>query len=149
MDVFHFQLQEPSLHIPVTVLLFIHSLTLSILAQHTHYSAHTQTASHCISHLFSIRICSLFIIIVVVSEPVPPPPFFTISIPHSVLSRYIGALSIPRGRPPSGEAHFLILELPERQRVTGLGRPTKNVANAQPPSCLQEVDSRPFVFSFY
>ncbi|TNN45483.1 hypothetical protein EYF80_044342 [Liparis tanakae] len=70
---------------------------------------------------------SLFIIIVIVSvsQTVTPPLSFSISIPHSVLSRYIGGLSIPCGRPPSGEAHFLILELPERQRVTGLGRPTK------------------------
>ncbi len=72
----------------------------------------------------------------------------TISIPHSPLSHCIRPLSIPCGWPPSREAHFLILELPEPQRVTGPGQPTRG-RQTQPPSCLQEVDNKAFVFSFY
>lgn len=71
-----------------------------------------------------------------------------ISIPHSLLSRCIRAISIPNGWPPSREAHFLILELPESQKLTGPGQPIR-AQQAQPPSCLQEVDARPFVFGFY
>lgn len=50
--------------------------------------------------------------------------------------------------PSSREAHFLILELPESQRVTGPGCPTR-AWQTQPSSCLQEVDGKPFVFGFY
>lgn len=68
---------------------------------------------------------------------------------HHFYSSFIlltGALSTPWM--PSGETHFLILELPEPQRVTGPGWPTRP-QQAQPPSCLQEVYSESFVFSLY
>lgn len=150
----HFQLQAaPFLHIPVSVLLFFHSNSFPqpLRARLAPTLFHTRTAFHCISHLFSVHRSSLFIISVPQrqSQPSVLYHFYSSFCALSLsLSLYPTTLSIPCGWPPSREAHFLILELPERQRVTGLGRPTKT-QQTQSPSCLQEVDSRPFVFSFY
>lgn len=76
------------------------------------------------------------------------PPHCVIFRSHSCFSHCTWALSIPCGWPSSREAHFLILELPESQRVTGPNRPTR-ARQTQPSSCLQEADSKAFVFGFY
>lgn len=73
---------------------------------------------------------------------------YTVSIPNFPLSHCIRVLSILCGWLPSREAHFLILELPELQRVTGSHQPTRE-QQTWLPRCLQEVDNKPFVFSFY
>lgn len=136
VDMVHLQLQAALfLHIPVSRLFLIYSLKPCVLGYHKDCFL-DGVRLHLSSHLLSIlRACHI-------------PLLFIISIPHSPLSGCIRALSIPCGCEPSREAHFLILELPKPQRVTGPGRPTR-AQQTQPPSCLQEVDSKPFVFGFY
>ena len=132
------------LYIPVPKLLIFVSPKPCMLSHRTTLSA-IQRPSYSIPHLFWIHTnvssslclgaCHIPLLIIIL-------------IPLSAPSRCIRALSIPCGCPPWREAHFLILELPERQRLTGPRRPTRT-QQTQPRSCLQEVDSKPFVFSFY
>lgn len=104
------------------------------------------------SHTTSESICSQITETLCLLPPyltachIPRP--FRISIPYSPLSCSIWELSIPCGWAMLREAHFLILELPQPQRFTELHRPTR-ATQRQPPSCLQEADSKAFVFGFY
>ena len=103
-----------------------------------------QATSNGISNLFSSHRNSFH---KRASEPVTSLSLI-ISVPHSPRSHCISILSIPCGWQSSREAHFLILELPGPQWVTGPERPIR-AQLTQPPSCLQEVDNKPFVFGFY
>lgn len=139
-----------ALHLQLAALLLLFWFISSVFACLGCY--HTQTAFNCIPNLNLEELIAYLLSRCFGACPTPQHVlisiFSLISGTHSLLSRCIGALSIPCSWTPSRDAHFLILELPESQRFTGPGQPTR-AQQAQPPRCLQEVDGRPFVFGFY